>query len=240
MGTTIRRIIPGLFTMGNLLCGYLAVINTIEGSYTHAAWWIIIAGIFDALDGKVARLTDGASDFGIEFDSIADVVSFGIAPSVLFHSYIFTGSGNFGYFVAFCFLAAGAYRLARFNVSASTGAKKHFTGMPIPSGAGILASFILFAEHVWSGLSNFDIAVAVVALTSLAMISGFKYETLPRFHFTSKSELTKSVLFIGLIIAIIMYPDEVFFPVGILYLVSGPIQSISVPAIAHVFHKADS
>ena len=99
-GKDIRRVVPSLFTLGNLLCGYLAVINVIEGALTHAAWWIIIAAFFDLLDGKIARLTGTASEFGVEFDSIADVISFGIAPAVLIHQYSLVGAGNLGYFLA--------------------------------------------------------------------------------------------------------------------------------------------
>ncbi len=95
------KILPGLFTLGNLFCGLLAVINAGKGIYITAAWWIIIAGIFDALDGKIARLTHSDSKFGIEFDSLADVVSFGIAPAVLIYSYILSDAGNLGYIIAF-------------------------------------------------------------------------------------------------------------------------------------------
>ena len=124
-----RRIIallPSAVTLGNLLCGYLAIINVVEGSLTHAAWWIIIAAVFDLLDGKIARLTGSASLFGVEFDSIADVVSFGAAPAVLFHQHMLADAGNAGYFLAFVFLAAGAIRLARFNTTATTGEKASF------------------------------------------------------------------------------------------------------------------
>ena len=237
---SIRKILPGMFTLGNLFCGFLAVINTFEGAFVTAAWWIIIAAIFDALDGKVARLTGGSSEFGIEFDSIADVVSFGVAPAALIHSYIFSGTGELGYIIAFCFLAAGAVRLARFNTSATTGKKNYFTGMPIPAAAGVLASFVLFSNNVWGGIGNIDIAMVLVFMTSLAMVSNFKYAVMPRIGFATKKDIFRSVWFISHIIVVICYPDEVFFPTGILYLLSGPAVYISAPAVNHVFHKADS
>ena len=190
----IRKILPNLFTLGNLLCGFLAVVNVVEGVFVSAAWWIIIAGIFDALDGKIARLTGGSSEFGIEFDSIADVVSFGIAPAVLFYQYALAESGIFGYFLSFCFLAAGGLRLARFNIHATTDKKHFFTGMPIPAGAGILASFILFSENVWGGISHFDLSIVLIVLTSLAMLSNFKYRVLPKIGFASKTDKLKSAL----------------------------------------------
>jgi len=236
----MKRFLPSIFTLGNLLCGFLAVINVIEGSLTHAAWWIIIAAIFDALDGKIARLTRTASEFGIEFDSIVDVVSFGIAPAVLFHTYALTNTGNIGYFLAFCFCAAGAIRLARFNISATTGKKHYFTGMPIPAGAGILASFILFSENVWNNLAHFDFTVALIVITSLAMVSNFKYNVFPKISFSKKSDTIRSIWFISHITVIAFFPDEVFFPTGILYLLSGPVKYISVPAFNYMFHKVHS
>lgn len=236
-----RRIIallPSAVTLGNLLCGYLAIINVIEGNLTHAAWWIIIAAIFDLLDGKIARLTGSASLFGVEFDSLADVVSFGIAPAVLFHTYILVGTGNMGYFLAFVFLAAGAIRLARFNTTASTGKKHHFSGMPIPSAACILSSFILFSENVWSGFATFDVALALILITSAAMVSNIKYIVMPKISFSKKSDTAMSIWMTFVIIGCIFFPDEVFFPVGILYLLSGPFMHVSVPAYHHVFHRS--
>ncbi len=229
-----------MFTLGNLLCGFLAIANTIEGSKStliHAAWWIIIAALFDTLDGKIARLTGTASAFGIEFDSLADVVSFGVAPAVLFHSYVFTDAGNFGYFLAFCFLAAGTIRLARFNLTASTGKKGYFTGMPIPATAGVLASFILFSENVWVGFVNFDFCVALIMLLSIVMVSNFKYNALPRISFTTKGDTVRSIFYFACFGLIVSFPDEFFFPLGVLYLFSGPVRYFTAPAFEHVFHK---
>jgi len=240
----MRKILPGMFTLGNLLCGFLAVTKTVEGAYIPAAWWIIIAGIFDALDGKVARLTGGGTDFGIEFDSIADVVSFGLAPAVLIYTYMFTDTGNAGYILAFSFLGAGAYRLARFNLTATTGKKYCFTGMPIPAGAGILAAFILFSENVWGGFAKFDFSMVLVLMISMAMVSKFKYSPLPKISFNTGKDTVKSIWFIAYMMLVILFPDEVFFPTGILYLLSGPAKYVTAPALhlvaSHVFHKADS
>ena len=239
----IKKFLPSIFTLGNLLCGFLAVINVIEGtkaSITHAAWWIIIAAIFDLLDGKVARLTGSASPFGIEFDSLADVVSFGIAPAVLFHTYALTDAGNLGYFLAFCFLGAGAIRLARFNISATTEKKNYFVGLPIPAAGCILASFILFSENVWGVLTHYDFSVALLVVSSLAMVSSFKYSVMPRISFTTKKDTLKSIWFISFLIVIAIFPDEFFFPAGIAYLLSGPVKYITAPAFNHVFHKVNS
>jgi len=233
----VKRIVPSLFTLGNLLCGYLAVINVIEGALTHAAWWIIIAGFFDILDGKIARMTGAASGFGVEFDSIADVISFGIAPAVLIHQYSLVGAGNLGYFLGFVFVSAGAIRLARFNLTATTGRKTHFTGMPIPSAAGVLSSYILFCENVRGDFATFDIAVTLVILTSIAMVSQFRYGVMPRIGFGGQRETIVSTMVLLVLVSVIKYPDEIFFPMGILYLFSGPVISLTVPAFNFVTHR---
>jgi len=239
----IRHILPSLFTLGNLLCGFLAVANVVEGTretLISAAWWIMIAAVFDALDGKVARLTGSASEFGIELDSIADVVSFGIAPAILFYYFAFADAGKICLFLSFLFLAGGAIRLARFNVTASTGAKKYFTGMPIPGAAVIIASYVLFSNNVWDGLTGFNFAVGLVIMTSFAMVSRFKYTVLPKIGFRSKKDTFKSICFFGMLILVARFPDEVLFPLGLTYLVSGPVRFFSTPAFMHVFRKADN
>lgn len=240
VGIRLRKILPNLFTLGNLLCGFLAIINVVEGTkanLVHAAWWIVIAGVFDLLDGKVARLMRSASPFGVELDSLADIVSFGVAPAVLINSFVFLNAGNLGYFLCFCFLSAGAIRLARFNTTATTVKKRHFTGMPIPAGACIISSYVMFSENVWTGLANFDIAIALVIFSSLAMVSKFKYAAFPLISFAGKLKTVKSLLTISVLLLIVAFPNELFFPAGILYLLSGPVGFISVPAFNYVFRK---
>ena len=240
---TWKKVLPSLFTLGNILCGFLAINDVVGGSrasMVSAAWWIIIAGILDALDGKVARITRTSSDFGIELDSIADVISFGVAPAVLMYHYMLYEAGKFGYAVAFLFLAAGAIRLARFNTQATTVKKSHFTGMPIPGGAGIIASYVLFTENVWGGLGNLDFLLALTFLCSLAMVSRFRYAVLPRIGFSNRGDRIRSIWFICHILLIARFPDEVCFPTGILYLLSGPVRTFSIPAVNYVTHKIDS
>jgi CDP-diacylglycerol---serine O-phosphatidyltransferase len=241
MNSMVLRTFPNLFTMGNLLCGFLAVIDVLRGtqeSMISASWWIIIAAILDALDGKVARLTGTASNFGIEFDSIADVVSFGMAPAVLMYRYTLASVTGAGLALSFGFLAAGAFRLARFNVSASTGPKTHFSGMPIPAAAGILAAFVLFTEGVWNPIFSTNVAVVLVVLTAIAMVSRFRYNVFPRLGFRSKRQTVESVLFIANIVLIALFPDEILLPEGILYLLSGPAAFFSTPALVYVLHRA--
>ena len=156
-------LLPSLFTVANLLCGYYASIAAVVGgteNYDHAAKAIGIAIVFDALDGRVARLTGTNTEFGVQFDSIADVVSFGIAPAILAYAWGFrnlTGQGSeafLGHFAWLCclaFLICSAWRLARFNVQGmAPGGSKNFVGMPTPAAAGMVAA-IVHARHYWGG-----------------------------------------------------------------------------------------
>ena len=236
----LKMSLPSIFTLGNILCGFLAINNVVEGSFVSAAWWIVIAGILDALDGKVARITGTSSDFGVELDSIADIVSLGVAPAVLIYNYALIEGGMFGYALAFMYLACGAIRLARFNTSATTVKKHSFTGMPIPGGAGILASYVLFTENVYSGLANFDFVIALTVLTSLAMVSRFKYSVLPRIAFSKPSEIIRSMMFFGHIVLAVRFPDELCLPTGLIYLFSGPVKALTAPAMNMVMNRSNS
>jgi len=235
----IKQVLPSVITLLNLLCGYLAICNVVEGTLVRAAWWIIIAAIFDALDGKVARAAGTSSGFGIELDSLSDLVSFGVAPATLIYYFSFTAAGDFGYVFPFMYLAAGAIRLARFNLKATTGKKKYFTGMPIPSAAGILSSYVLFSENVWSGIASFDIAMGLTILTALAMVSQFHYALMPKISFGTRPDKLRSIWFISHLALVARFPDEMFFPTGILYLISAPFMSITTPAVNYVMSKIE-
>ncbi|MCK5551880.1 MAG: CDP-diacylglycerol--serine O-phosphatidyltransferase, partial [Deltaproteobacteria bacterium] len=144
--TGIRKgihIIPSLFTTGTLFCGFLAIIATFKGKPFYGAVSILIAVVFDLLDGKIARLAGASSSFGIEYDSLADLVSFGVAPALLLYYWALGGFGRLGWLAAFLFLACGALRLARFNVQTATADPKYYTGLPIPAAATLIALTVL-------------------------------------------------------------------------------------------------
>jgi len=143
-----KGIFPGTFTMGNVVCGFLAILSAFEGNITTACWFVILAAFLDALDGRVARLSGGASQFGIELDSLADFLSFGIAPAVLVHSIKLSSLGKWGWVISIVYIMAAAYRLARFNLLAETEEKKDFLGLPVPAAAVTLVSFIIFCYNL--------------------------------------------------------------------------------------------
>ncbi len=141
-------ILPNLLTTGNLFFGFFSIVKSLQGDFKWAASAILLAAIFDVLDGRVARLTGGTSDFGVQYDSLCDMVSFGVAPSFLMYQFALHDFGRVGWVICFLFMACGSLRLARFNVQSSIGkASGDFTGLPIPMAAGVIATFVaLFVD----------------------------------------------------------------------------------------------
>ena len=223
MSAEIKKILPSVVTAGNLLCGFWAIILIISdtGAYTAAAWWIIIAGFLDGLDGKLARLTGTSSRFGVEFDSLADLTSFGVAPALLiYHSKLYM-LGFFGILTSFAFLLCGALRLARFNLSVASFKKENFTGIPIPAAAGILASYTLFHSNVVPAISRVDFSLFLTLMASFLMVSTIEYPLLPKVAVGSLKDNIRTLLFIGVAVTFILFPDELFFPVVCVYVIIG-------------------
>src|SRR3989337_2479702 len=166
-------VIPNLFTAMNMFCGFLSIINTSQQKYFYAAWLIIIAAIFDMLDGLVARLTNSASELGVELDSLSDIVSFGSAPAFLIYSAYLIQFDVWGVLISSLLLIAGGFRLARFNVQLVGFDKKFFKGLPIPMSAIILTSFILTFYKEGEGFSQFytQWIIPLVILLSILMVS---------------------------------------------------------------------
>src|SRR5246500_1602529 len=136
-------VLPTLFTVGNLFCGYLSIWSSIRGTFEKSALLIILAAVLDALDGRVARLTHSTSEFGEEYDSLADLVSFGVAPAVLAYSWGLSDFQRLGWVGSFLFVVCGSMRLARFNIQTKIVDKRFFVGLPIPAAAGTIAALVL-------------------------------------------------------------------------------------------------
>jgi CDP-diacylglycerol---serine O-phosphatidyltransferase len=217
-------ILPSLFTVGNIFCGYYAIIATMHANYDHAAEAIGIAIVLDMLDGKIARLTHSTSGFGLQLDSLADVISFGIAPSILA---FFWGLQNvdyrLGWIASFTFTICGAMRLARFNIQA--GNLKHFVGMPIPAGGGAIAAIVHFFGGPISGKLNSGLLVGSVFLLAFLMISTFKYNSLKNLTLGKKSHFT--IVAIALLVALIYYySDYTLMALASGYTISGPVARL--------------
>jgi len=170
-------VLPTLFTVGNLFCGYLSIWCSIRGTFEIAAYLIIVAAVLDALDGRIARLTHSASEFGEEYDSLADLVSFGVAPAVLAYSWGLSDFSRLGWLASFLFVVCGSMRLARFNIQTHVVDKKYFIGLPIPAAAGTISTLVLvtpepLVDRVWmAGL------LALTIVLSYLMISTIRYRS---------------------------------------------------------------
>ncbi len=203
-------ILPSLFTVASIFCGILAIILTLKAGTSEqvfrAALLIGLAMIFDGFDGRVARMTHTQSEFGVQLDSLADVISFGVAPAIILYQFALESLGVLGVFAAVIYTAAGAIRLARFNVQAAedNGASAHFVGLPIPAAAGVIATFILVTASFGYVQAPAFIALPAAGLAVLMaglMVSNVRYKTFKKIRVTphEKVIVTAAVAFFALI-----------------------------------------
>jgi CDP-diacylglycerol---serine O-phosphatidyltransferase len=214
-------VLPSMFTVGNIFCGYYAILSTMYGNYQHAAYAIGIAIILDSMDGFIARLTNTTSGFGLQLDSLADVISFGIAPSVLALVWgLSTVDQRLAWIAAFTFAICGATRLARFNIQA--GNLKHFVGLPIPAAGGAIAAIVhFFREPITDSLGS-NLMLAGTFVLSFLMISTIRYSSLKHVALRKKSHFT--VLLMGLLVASIFFISRpTLIALAALYVLSGPV-----------------
>ena len=178
-----RVAVPSFFTLMNMLCGFLALTQVLEGAFGLACWLIVLAGFFDLLDGIMARLTDTDSPFGVQLDSLSDIVSFGIAPSFLIYGYVLNAFNPLGMIVAALPALCGAVRLARFNMTADDADKSSFEGLPIPGQAIAIVALVLAAENsTWGSVFALDslrVILPVVIVLSGLMVSSIRFDTIP-------------------------------------------------------------
>jgi len=212
-------ILPSLFTVGNIFCGYYAILATMAANYDLAARAIGIAIIMDMLDGRIARLTNSATGFGLQLDSLADVISFGIAPSILVLVWgLAPLNHRLGWIAAFTFAICGAMRLARFNIQA--GNLRHFVGLPIPAGGGVIAAVVHFFGGKVENQVGAGLLVAMVFALSFLMVSTIRYSSLKSLTLGKKSHLT--ILFISLLVALIYnYSRPTLLAIAVAYTLSG-------------------
>jgi len=220
---TIRvfDILPGVFTIGNLFCGFLAIRYSLLGEPIYAAWLIILATFFDALDGKLAKFAKSLTKFGMEFDSLADVVSFGLAPAILVIPFLKGVAGRWTLVLGFLFLLCGAIRLARFNVYSQGGEKTGYRGLPITMAGGTLAAYVIFSVELWGRVRSPEFLLLLIVVMSALMISTFPYETYPALTWKGRRNRLKIVLFGLCAVSIAVNPPVAFFPLALLYLVTG-------------------
>jgi CDP-diacylglycerol--serine O-phosphatidyltransferase len=222
---SFKGIFPGTFTMGNVVCGFLAILSAFEGEITTACWLIILAGFLDGLDGKVARLSGTTSDFGVELDSLADFLSFGVAPAVILYVGKLHSLGKWGWVVGVVYIMASSYRLARFNLLAQTDEKKEFLGLPTPGAALALVSYVIFSYHLWGGLEYSRYIVSMVIVFSALMVSQIEYDALPDRFNTRKNRIKLLFLLTGAVAALAK-PRLLLFPLFSLYIIIGLVREM--------------
>jgi CDP-diacylglycerol---serine O-phosphatidyltransferase len=219
-------ILPTLFTVGNLFCGYLSVWCSIRGTFETAAILIIAAAILDMLDGRIARLTNSASRFGEEYDSLADLVSFGVAPAVLAYSWGLADFHRLGWMASFIFVVCGSMRLARFNIQTRVTDKKYFIGLPIPAAAGTIATLVLATpERLQSPFWMTGLLVLTVILSYL-MISTLKYRSFKDLDLR-RQRRAWILPVIAVVFAVVAYrPALTLLGLALLFAASGPIARV--------------
>lgn len=220
-------ILPSALTSANMLFGFLAIVNAIAGEFMVAGWLIVIAGIMDAFDGKLARKISKGSRFGKEFDSLADLSSFGVAPAVLVYTVCFERFQYLGVIFSFLLILCGAFRLARFNTSRIKNNNSTYTGLPIPAAALTISSFINFNFHLWGELKlHLFLPPLIIALCFL-MVSYVGYYGVPRLSFReSRNNRWRLIILIGGLIIIAVSPATFFFPLCAVYILEGSVRSI--------------
>jgi CDP-diacylglycerol--serine O-phosphatidyltransferase len=206
-------LVPNIVTTGNMFCGFYSVIASMHGDYVPAAWAIVAASVFDTLDGRVARLAKATSQFGVEYDSLSDLISFGMAPAVLLYQWSLQPFERLGWLAAFLYLACGALRLARFNVMTAVLSKKYFQGLPIPMAAGMVATFILFNQTVgWPdpSIRNILVLILTFSLSSL-MISTIRFPSFKELNWRSRASFGYLMIGVLSMILIAVKPEVTIF-----------------------------
>ncbi len=217
-------IIPNFITLIAMFCGFYSIASTLNSDYVSSAYAIMLAFVFDGIDGKIARLLNATSDFGIQMDSLSDLVSFGVAPSLLVYHWLLLPYGRVGWMAAFLFVACGALRLARFNIQTKTVSSKYFIGLPIPAAAGVIASSVLFVKEVFGNPEDFTIPftyVFLIYLLAFLMVSTLPYYSFKKVGCVSCKDFNLLVLFVLVIFVVGMYPEIMLFLLMISYILSG-------------------
>ena len=224
-------LLPNLFTTGGLFAGFYAIVAGINGRYDDAAIAVFVAGLLDGIDGRVARLTNTQTDFGMQYDSLADLVSFGLAPALVMYTWALSELGAFGpvwakvgWSAAFLYAACAALRLARFNTMVGTTDKRYFIGLASPAAAGLMMSFTWAA--IEEGISSYDamyLALAVTVLAGLLMVSRVRYWSFKAAPVSERVPFLWVPVLIVIFVALAIDTPRVLFAIAVMYTLSGPI-----------------
>jgi CDP-diacylglycerol--serine O-phosphatidyltransferase len=219
-------VLPNLVTTGNIFFGFYAIIQAIKGEFIYSAYAIVAAAIFDLLDGRLARLTRSTSKFGAEYDSLCDLVSFGIAPAILLYQWALSPYGRLGTLACFLYLTCGALRLARFNVQAHVVEKAYFQGLPIPMAAGIVASSVLAFRDLDFPAPGNPALLGMTFLLAFVMVSTFRYRSFKDLDLKERLPFRYLVLGVIILALVALRPEVNLFLLFLSYATLGAIAGI--------------
>ena len=219
-------LLPGMFTVANLFCGYACLVYTLRGEFATAAPFLGVALILDTLDGRIARLTGATSAFGEEFDSLADVVSFGVAPAVLTCAWGLTPFGQLGWAAGFLYVVAAGIRLARFNIQSASVDKRYFVGMPSPAAAGVMAATVFaFPTPLVTAAEALPVFL-VVLVPAFLMITTLRFRSFKEINLGHRRSYVPLLAMAAIIAAITVHPPYVLVGMAYTYLSSGPVEAL--------------
>ena len=231
-------LLPNLLTTAGLFSGFYAIVSSMNGHYIHAAVAIFIAMIFDGLDGRVARMTNTQSEFGAEYDSMADMVSFGIAPGLVSYNWALSELGKFGWLAAFVFVAAAALRLARFNTQVGLADKRYFQGLASPAAAAVIASLVWVGSEYELNGNDYGVLVGLITIVSgLLMVSNFRYNSFKEVDWKGKVNFIVVLLIVLVFVVVAASPAELLLAIFVIYACSGPVttyRSVDELKLEHV------
>jgi CDP-diacylglycerol--serine O-phosphatidyltransferase len=239
-------LLPNLLTTGAMFAGFYAIIAAIGGQYADAVIAVFVAALFDGLDGRVARLTNTQSEFGVQYDSLSDLVSFGVAPALVLYVWSLESLrehgaawGKLGWAAAFIFAACGALRLARFNTQVGVADKRFFQGLAIPAGAGLVMSYVWTVLDLGLTGAQVQFITPVIAIVAgLLMVSRFRYYSFKSWPRSDKVPFFWLILFVLILVALAMNPPRVLFGIAVIYALSGPVLTVWGRARARSRHES--
>jgi CDP-diacylglycerol--serine O-phosphatidyltransferase len=214
-------LLPSMFTMANLFCGYACIVHSMRGELSTAALFIGFAFVLDILDGRIARMTGTTSAFGLEFDSLADVVSFGVAPAILSFQWGLQPLGRIGWAAGFLFVAAAAVRLARFNIQSGSQDKRYFVGMPSPAAACVPAATVFAYPQGFQSATHAVAVLAMVIVPALTMVSTIRFRSFKTLDLQSRRSSTVLVLVALGLVLVAAEPQYSLVALAYAYLASG-------------------
>ncbi len=220
-------LLPNLFTTAALFAGFYAIVAAINDRFEAAAVAIFVATVLDSMDGRIARLTNTASDFGAEYDSLSDMVSFGLAPALVVYEWSLVNLGKFGWLAAFIYTAAAALRLARFNTQIGIADKRYFQGLPSPAAAGLIAGLVWLCEEMQIKENIQAVAFLFTIVAGCLMVSKIRYHSFKGFDLRGRVPFVTVLVIVLIYGAISLDPSSMLFFLFVAYALSGPIWTLT-------------